>query len=60
MTGAHQSCCITPLLSWTVERKYNESLVSQDKKREREHSALTVTGKTDSGGEMNLLPGKSE
>jgi len=45
-----------PLLSWTGERKYNESLVG----RGRDHSLITVTGKTDSawGNQFNLLPNK--
>ena len=30
MRGTHQSRFITPLLSWTGERKYNERLISQD------------------------------
>jgi len=34
MSGAHQSCSITPLLNWTGERKYNERLVGKDKDRE--------------------------
>ena len=33
--GAHQSRSITPLLSWTGERKYNERLMGLDKDRER-------------------------
>ena len=36
-----------PLLSWTGERKYNKELVGRDKDR-RDHSPITVTGKTDS------------
>ena len=35
MPSAHQSCSITPLLSWTGERKYNKRLVGRGKDRER-------------------------
>jgi len=34
-----------PLLSWTGERKYDERLEGRDK--ERDHSPITVTDKTD-------------
>ena len=32
--SAHQICSVTPLLSWTGERKYNERLMGRDKDRE--------------------------
>ena len=34
MPGAHQSHSVTPLLSWTGERKYNKRLMGPDKDRE--------------------------
>jgi len=33
--GAYQSCSITPLLSWTGERKQNKRLIGQGRDRER-------------------------
>jgi len=33
--GAHQRGSVTPLLSWTEEKKYNKRLTDQDKERER-------------------------
>ena len=36
-----------PPLSWTGDRKYNKGLVGRDKDR-RDHSPVTITGKTDS------------
>jgi len=32
---AHQKCSITPLLSWTGERKYDDRLVGREKDGER-------------------------
>ena len=47
MPGAHQSCSITRLLPWTGETKYKKRLVGQDKEGQGDHSAITITGKTD-------------
>ena len=46
MPGAHQSCSITPLLSWTGERKYNKSLVGRDKDREITQQLLSRAKQT--------------
>lgn len=56
MPGAHPSSFITRLLSWTQGRKQNKRVVGPDKGR-RDHSPVTVMGKTDSawGKELNLL-----
>jgi len=63
MPGAHQNCSITPLLSWTGERKYDEGLVDRDKDRERSltnychgQNRLNLGRKR----EFNLSPIKSE
>lgn len=54
MPGAHRSCSITPLISWTEKRKYNEGLWVK-MKTERDHRLITVTSKTDSTWEMSLI-----
>lgn len=61
MPGAHQSCSITPLFDWRGEKKFNERLTAEVKAG-RDHSPITVMGKTNSAWEIswNLLPIKSE
>jgi len=54
MMGAHQSCTITPLLSWTGEGKQNERLVGRGKDREITQQLLSRAKQTQLG-EINLI-----
>jgi len=63
MPGAHPNRSITPLLSWTGKRKYDERLEGRDKDRERSltnychrQNRLNLGRK----GKFNLSPIKSE
>jgi len=49
MPGAHKNHSVTPLLTWTGERKYDERLEgrNEETRTERNHSLTTVTKKTD-------------
>lgn len=47
-TGAHQSCSVTALLSWTKESKHDKRPVGQDEDRDR------LTNYCDSQNRLNL------
>ena len=59
--GAHQSCSITPLLSWAGGRKYNQRLMAQHEDRERSLTHDCHRQNSPSLGKLAyLLPIKSE
>lgn len=59
MTGSHQNCS-TSSLSWTRERKYNQTFLGQDRDREASFTNYHHRQTRLYLGNINLLPSESE